>query len=414
MAKINIFMILRALLGLLGVIFLQIYFYKIFEKGISATFSKLKLNKLKKIKRIFIVYANLYLIITITGIIVYLAFGSSILVLPKSTIYDWLVVYPFWIILVIILQTSLIVLLLHLVLFVIEKLSGYKKERRKLFYKANFLILIFFVIYVPARSIYDYHSVGITKISKNINNLPENLEGYKIALIADIQADYYNPKDRLNNFVEKVNNLNPDLVLIAGDIITESPDYIDLAANSLGELKSKDGIFACVGDHDNWAYRSNPKRSLREVESKLEKKHIPMLDNKNLTIKKNGSKILISFITQNYVNQANLSAVDSLSMEVDSSDVSIFLVHQPREKLMKLAEEKKYDLYLCGHTHGGQVVIFFPFQNISPTLFETPFVKGEFNFGSLTVYVNRGLGMSLAPIRYNSTPEITLIQLKRK
>ena len=73
-----------------------------------------------------------------------------------------------------------------------------------------------------------------------------------------------------------------------------------------------------------------------------------------------------------------------------------------------------YDLFLAGHTHGGQITILFPFVNLTPTLLETKYVKGDFTFDDMNIVVTRGLGMSLAPVRYNSTPEVTLIVLKNK
>jgi predicted MPP superfamily phosphohydrolase len=71
-------------------------------------------------------------------------------------------------------------------------------------------------------------------------------------------------------------------------------------------------------------------------------------------------------------------------------------------------------LFLAGHTHGGQITMLFPFLHLSPTRFETKYQRGDFHFGSMLMIVTRGLGMSLAPIRYNSTPEVTLIILKNE
>ena len=75
-------------------------------------------------------------------------------------------------------------------------------------------------------------------------------------------------------------------------------------------------------------------------------------------------------------------------------------------------QKNHFDLYLCVHTHGGQLSLVFPFIQLSPTLIETKYIQGDFWFGDMLMVVTRGLGMSLAPIRYNSTPEITLITLK--
>ncbi len=96
----------------------------------------------------------------------------------------------------------------------------------------------------------------------------------------------------------------------------------------------------------------------------------------------------------------------------NKAEFKIFLTHQPQEFLINSALKNKYDLFLAGHTHGGQITLVFPFIQLTPTLIETRFVKGDFYFNDMLAVVCGGLGMSLAPVRYNSTPEIVVITLK--
>jgi predicted MPP superfamily phosphohydrolase len=98
--------------------------------------------------------------------------------------------------------------------------------------------------------------------------------------------------------------------------------------------------------------------------------------------------------------------LDSLALNLNG-DLKIFLTHQPREHLIEAAKKNNFDLYLCGHTHGGQLSLVFPFIQLTPTLFETKYIRGDFWFDDMLMIVTRGLGMSLAPLRYNSTPEVT-------
>jgi hypothetical protein len=89
------------------------------------------------------------------------------------------------------------------------------------------------------------------------------------------------------------------------------------------------------------------------------------------------------------------------------------LVHQPRQIVINAAVKNKYDLILAGHTHGGQITFLFPFINLTPTLIETNRIKGDFYLGKTMMVVTPGLGMSIAPVRYNSTPEVTVIDIKK-
>ena len=200
---------------------------------------------------------------------------------------------------------------------------------------------------------------------------------------------------------------------MAGDMITSTPNFIELSANQLSRIHSKYGVYTCVGDHDNWAYRGDYDRSLREVTQALSKSGIPMIDNDKLVLGIDSSNVEVTFITNTYVERANSKILDSLTNNNNKADLKIFLTHQPRELLINKAVEMNYDLYLCGHTHGGQITFLFPFYNLSPTLAETTYMRGDFWFGDMLMIVTRGLGMSLAPVRFNSTPEITVITLSK-
>jgi predicted MPP superfamily phosphohydrolase len=278
-----------------------------------------------------------------------------------------------------------------------------------------FLIIGFFILYIPIRIVYDYNAVSTRITEYKTEKLPPALENFKVAFISDIQADHYTDEGRLSNFINEVNSLDPDLILIAGDLITTGPKYIEMSAEQVGKLNAKFGVYSCVGDHDNWAYRNDYQKSINEVTSALNNNDVQMIDNDNKIINVKGAEIEITFITNTYVKIAPWTILDSLSVN-NSSDLKIFLTHQPRPHLIEVAQKNNYNLFLAGHTHGGQISFVFPFVRITPTMFETRYIRGDFWFedpedagAGMLMVVTRGLGMSLAPIRYNSTPEVTLI-----
>ena len=272
--------------------------------------------------------------------------------------------------------------------------------------------MVVFAIYVPARIIYDYNSVDVRTIVYKKSALPNDLVGFKIAFISDVQADRYTDEKRLTSYINKINQQNPDLVLITGDVITSTPDYIQTAAKYIGKFKSKYGVYSCVGDHDNWAYRRDYSRSLSEVETALNNYNVKMLDNAVNYIKIDTSTIGITFITNTYVADVPDSTLKRLS-KANDGDLKIFLTHQPQKFLISSAVKNNYDLFLAGHTHGGQITFLFPFIQLTPTLIETPYIKGDFTFNKTLAVVCRGLGMSLAPVRYNSTPEVVILILQK-
>ncbi|MBZ0198873.1 MAG: metallophosphoesterase, partial [Ignavibacteriaceae bacterium] len=309
-------------------------------------------------------------------------------------------------------------LILFLIIDIIRLLllPVHKKFKSKINRAQSWGVIIitgFFLVYVPTRILYDYYSVQVSHIEYKKNNLSEELNRFKIVLISDIQADRYTNKSRLTNYIDKVNALKPDLVLIAGDVITSTPNYIKTSADFLGRINSKHGVYSCVGDHDNWAYRDDTQRSLREIKQALAKKNVFMIDNAKKVIDINGAEIFVTFATNTYAEKISKTLLDTLAVQNIKNDFSIFLTHQPLSNLISTARQNNYDLFLAGHTHGGQISFIFPFITLSPTLLETKYVRSAFYFDDMLVYVTRGLGMSLSPVRYNSTPEITEIILKK-
>ena len=139
-----------------------------------------------------------------------------------------------------------------------------------------------------------------------------------------------------------------------------------------------------------------------------------MLDDVNYKLQIDSANVGITFITDTYSDRIPRSLLDSLTMNLHESDLKILLAHQPTRKIVQRAVDNNYNLMLAGHTHGGQITILFPFKDLSPTMFETPYVRGDFWFDNTLLVVCRGLGFSIAPVRFNSTPEVVIIDLNSK
>ena len=404
--------VLRILIGVVLLFLVEYYFIKRCKWLVRYTFPKFDLKKFKIWQIVFLVFINLYPAVLIITTL-YRLFTENRISSPETFLFDYLFVYPFWILFIFMFQTGIyfaVVDILKLVLYPI-----YKKRKEKInsyVARAMFLILVFFAVYVPIRIIYDYSNVSLRIVEYEEKDLNADLEGFKIAFVADIQADKYTDEDRLLRFIDVVNSAEPDIILIAGDLITSTPDYIDKSADFVGQMKSKYGVYTCIGDHDNWAYREDTPRSIKEITEALAKRGVQMIDNSKREIKIGNSDLCITFITNTYVETIDEKTLDSLTYNNAGCDFKIFLTHQPRGYLIDKAVEKNYDLFLAGHTHGGQITLLFPFVYITPTMFETKYIRGDFWFDDMLLIVTRGLGMSLAPIRYNSTPEVTLITLR--
>ena len=403
------------LIIVLIVLFLfELYFFKKIKHSLSTLFPSKGLKVYKILKIILLVTINLYPLLLLIAW-TYTNITGNRIATPENFFFDYLVLYPFWFSFLLLIQCIIYFFIIDIIKLLILPL--YKKNKEKMLSlqaKIVFLLLVFFTLYIPARIIFDYNVISTRMVEYKKKNLPKSLENFRLTFISDMQADRYTDQSRLHHFIDDVNTTKPDLVLIGGDMITSTPEYIKESGEFVGKIKSKFGVYSCVGDHDNWAYRNDTKRSLREVMASLMKNGVEMIDDGKKNIVVGNDTICITFITNTYVETVSKSTLDSLTQNSNNCALKIFLTHQPRQFLVDRAIQKNYDLFLAGHTHGGQITLLFPFLQLSPTRLETKYQRGDFHFGNMLMIVTRGLGMSLAPIRYNSTPEVTLIILKNK
>jgi uncharacterized protein len=333
---------------------------------------------------------------------------------PDSRLYDYLVEVPFWLLTILSLQCTLVIVPLDLVGIGLARLgvaAGPRWRRRR--HALVLLVCAGFLVYVPARVAHDASALEVRVHEVSSRDLPPGLDGFTIALVADMQADQYTGRERLAQMVDAANRARPDLVLIAGDMITRPPGYIELAAEQAARLRAPRGVIACIGDHDNFAYRDRA-RSLREVRGALARRGIEMVDNDVREIHAGGATIAVILATQNYVSRIDRDTTRRLLARAQSADVKILLSHQPAAQLIDDARAGGVDLFLSGHTHGGQVNFWLPFLDITPTRIENRYITGSYRLGDMTLVVSSGLGMSVAPFRYRSPATVDVIRLRRE
>ena len=407
-------LVVRIILFIALLFLVEFYFIKKTLKTVESIYPSFS-KKIKLYRNIVLLFFNLYPLFVIV-LWSYQAIAKPLnFYFPEGRGIDYLLIYPFWFFIILATQCILLFLIVDIIKIILYPV--YKKFKQKILpYESRlfFIIIVFFTAYVPLRMIYDYNTINIRETVYHKKNIPDKLNNFRIVFISDIHADRYTDRKRILKFVRDVNSQNPDLVLIGGDFISSGPQYIDTAAIYLGRINSKYGIYSCVGDHDNWAYRNDNQRSRRQITEALAKQNIFMYDDKKISLLIDNAKIGITFATETYPKRIRPDELDSLvDHTVSKNNLNIMLVHQPRQIVINAAVKNKYDLILAGHTHGGQITFLFPFINLTPTLIETNRIKGDFYLGKTMMLVTPGLGMSIAPVRYNSTPEVTVIDIKK-
>ena len=275
-------------------------------------------------------------------------------------------------------------------------------------YNKNILFLtgLFILIVVGILLVYGTINANNLKIKPyniNISKRAGSLEKLHIALLSDIHLSDLNDR-RISKLIDKINGLEPDLVLIAGDIIdsnrdkVESYDFIHMEYD-FKKIKSKYGVYASLGNHDydhrgDSAYRiDNFKQAgvniLRDCSVKIE-----------------DSFYLIGREDKSYegISREKRKELGIIMKEMDKELPIILMDHQP----INLEEPKKQgvDLQVSGHTHKGQ---FFPFNLITKKVFQIDY--GHLKIGNFQIIVSSGARTWGPPVRIGSHSEIVDIMI---
>jgi predicted MPP superfamily phosphohydrolase len=251
----------------------------------------------------------------------------------------------------------------------------------------------------------------LVKVELKFDRLPREWDGLRIVQLSDFHYDTHFSVVPLRKSIEIVNPLQPDLVLLTGDFVTNPPFHrrkrnhptaLDAAPCSaiLQQIKSKFGSYAVMGNHDATA---DPDH-ISEI---LEAHEIRVLRNLALPLEQKGSRIWLAGIDD--ILEGDPDLVATLE-KIPRDEFSILMAHEP-DFAVHVARES-VDFQLSGHSHGGQVRFPFIGAPILPNL-GRDYPMGLYQLGKLTLYTNVGLGTIGLPIRWNCPPEITLFTLRR-
>lgn len=271
---------------------------------------------------------------------------------------------------------------------------------------AAIVISAFLLVFTAIKMWVDTNQTDIKYTTVTNKQIPDSFNGFRIVHISDLQADKYTDGADIAAYVDIVNNFDPDLVIFTGDLVSWGTDYIDVAARELSKVKATYGLYTVIGDHDYWA-------GVKHIKAAYKKYNVNLLQNENTVIPVNGDSLLVTGITEVYDKKVTVDSLRKLTNAFKNVVFKIMATHQPSEKVIKSAKNNTYEMVLAGHTHGGQVRVPFMFTHISAPSLETDYLSGVYYIGDLLLNVNNGLGFTLAPVRYDAQPSVSVIDIKR-
>ncbi|APC41469.1 metallophosphoesterase [Clostridium estertheticum] len=273
---------------------------------------------------------------------------------------------------------------------------------------ANLSIIIAMVVIVCLSGLMVYgtwsaRSPKVTKYDLNVNKTSSDLKKLKIIMVSDIHLGLVVDNKRLTVMVNKINELNPDIVLIPGDIIDSSlePFVKQNMSDNFKRLKSKYGVYACLGNHDEMG------RSVEDIVKTFKASGINVLRDKAILINNSFYVIGRDDISQESQTKIKRKDLSDIIKDLDKSRPLILMDHQPRD----FADTQKngIDLQVSGHTHRGQL---FPANLITNLIFEIDY--GYLKKNNSNFIVSSGYGTWGPPIRIGSRSEIVEINLNFK
>jgi predicted MPP superfamily phosphohydrolase len=237
-----------------------------------------------------------------------------------------------------------------------------------------------------------------------IPRLPDEFKGFTIGMMSDIHSSIFMNKDDMNEYVAAMNRLETDLIVVTGDFVNSQTDEVYPFAEAFSNLKSPNGVYGCLGNHDYFA------KDVERVAKEVDGCGVKLLRNDAVKIQKGNSFF-------------NLVGVDDIGRNTDPKDYmtralafaknvqpKIMLCHKPY--FFQEAKDLGIDLTLSGHTHGGQIVFgLIDRTPIALAALFSKYISGLYTIDQSHLYVNNGIGFTGLPIRINCPPELTVITL---
>ncbi|WP_343002744.1 metallophosphoesterase [Intestinibacter bartlettii] len=286
-------------------------------------------------------------------------------------------------------------------------------------YKIIFIFIgIFILMYLYIK--YNVNTLEVTKYVVENKKVPKEFDGYNIVQISDLHSKLFGENNK--KLIQKIKSLNPDIVVVTGDLIDGENNNYNVALDFMKEISKLYRVYYIIGNHEQKSLIKKYKDEYKDYFNKLHQIDFVNLDNNKVEIVKGESNINLYGLTVPYscykylFDNQETTSIDINFLEeklgkVDREQFNILLAHTP----FYFDEYEKWgaDLTLCGHVHGGIVRLPIVGGLLSPDRkFFPKYDLGEYTKNKSTMIVSKGLGGSKVLIRVNCKPEIVNIKLK--
>ncbi|HEY8203276.1 MAG TPA: metallophosphoesterase [Pyrinomonadaceae bacterium] len=232
-----------------------------------------------------------------------------------------------------------------------------------------------------------------------LRRLPKKLDRFRIVHLSDFHYGPLVNPEHLQRAVRAANDLRPDLIALTGDYISQDRAYAAPCAEVVGKLRARHGVYAVLGNHDHWT-------DAALIADLFRLEGIRVLVNEGSRMDLKGETFWLAGVDDTMVGLEDLSLAMAGARH---SEFKLLLAHNPI--ILRRAARVGVDLVLSGHTHGGQVT--WRSEKSRSGRPRRRMLRGLGRRGDTQIYVTRGLGTVVLPIRYGCPPEISVLELRR-
>lgn len=230
-----------------------------------------------------------------------------------------------------------------------------------------------------------------------LRRLPPEFEGFRIVHLSDIHHSPFTSREQIERAVHTANTLQPDMIALTGDYISHDRQFAAPCAELLGQLRARCGVYAVLGNHDHWT-------DATLITDLFRAEGITVLINEGIHFEHKGASFWLAGVDDTMVGLEDLPLALAGARE---DEMKLLLAHNPI--ILRRAARAGVDLVLSGHTHGGQVTLRS--ERSASGKPRRRLLRGLGRQGETQIYVTRGLGTVILPIRYGCPPEVSLLEL---
>lgn len=233
-----------------------------------------------------------------------------------------------------------------------------------------------------------------------VPNLPPAFDGFRIVHLTDIHHGVLTPLSLVRSVVNRANRIRRDITVCTGDFVHKrnTTEEIEAVWPVVCGLTAPSGVYSVLGNHDHWADSGRSMQWLKQSGQDVRHRAVPL--------ERNGSRLWLVGAGDLWEDHRSL---DAALAGVPEAECRIVLAHNPDSADTDFVS--RADLMICGHTHGGQVKLPFVGAPILPVRNKNYSSGLKRSLRGASVFISRGIGWAVYPVRFNCYPEIAVLEL---